>query len=417
MMVMMIEPMPDELGLAHAGRIVYWNGLSGFLDLRRRTLGTAGRYPKGAEFTQQFVDTAKRLSIDPEQYLIRHSMLPFHLAYSAHHDQNQTYRPLTNKWLKPADGLISQAARFCCNCAEEDMKILGFSYWKRVHQLPGVDTCTKHGNPLHRTLDVSALLRTPSFYLDNIVVPEESNPGANHPAICRYRQFALQMLGQHQRILATDLRRCIKTRCSALGISRSLKGKKRTASLSLLVRSNFPEDWLKKHYPKLLLDHYQGRDLCIDAAFLGQGAPGYVIAMILAALFDNVDHFMHELSRASAALDSNSKETSDDPFQSRKAFVHIFSRAKGNTSEVARLIGRHVSSAHFLRLRYGFPSPTYAATSEKNRIFDRLCQASWQELQAWGDAMKACWASRSGVRIPGKDWEIFVAIVGRDANG
>jgi hypothetical protein len=417
MMVMMIEPMPDELGLAHAGRIVYWNGLSGFSELRRRTLGTARRNPKASQFTQQFIDTANRLSIDPEQYLIRHSMLPFHLAYPARHEESHTYQPLTDTWLKPVDGLISQAAHFCRHCVEEDIKILGFSYWKRAHQLPGVDVCFRHGNPLHRTLDANALLRTPSFYLDNIDVEEDPSPGANHPAICRYRQFALRLLSQHQRILATDLRRCIKARCSALGISRSIKTKERTASLSLQVRSSFPENWLKKHYSKLLLDHYQGRDLGIDAAFLGQGASGYVIAMILAALFDNVDHFMHELLRPVTPLDPNSRETSEDPFRSRKAFVHVFARAKGNTSEVARLIGRPVSTAQLLRVRYGFPSPTYATVSEKNRIFEQLCEASWQELQAWGDAMKACWASRSGVRIPGKDWEIFVAIVGREANG
>lgn len=42
----------------------------------------------------------------------------------------------------------SNCVRYCPTCAEIDIRTLGFSYWRRSHQLPGVTVCHIHETPL-----------------------------------------------------------------------------------------------------------------------------------------------------------------------------------------------------------------------------------------------------------------------------
>ncbi|WP_136525492.1 TnsD family Tn7-like transposition protein [Geomonas ferrireducens] len=42
--------------------------------------------------------------------------------------------------------------RLCVKCAESDREELAETYWRRVHQLPGVIVCPQHGTPLVSTL-------------------------------------------------------------------------------------------------------------------------------------------------------------------------------------------------------------------------------------------------------------------------
>lgn len=43
---------------------------------------------------------------------------------------------------------LPQTLRYCGACAEEDLRIYGETYWRRLHQLPGVLVCPKHGEPI-----------------------------------------------------------------------------------------------------------------------------------------------------------------------------------------------------------------------------------------------------------------------------
>jgi hypothetical protein len=38
--------------------------------------------------------------------------------------------------------------RLCPCCAQEDKSAFGEAYWHRIHQLPGIAICAKHGAPL-----------------------------------------------------------------------------------------------------------------------------------------------------------------------------------------------------------------------------------------------------------------------------
>ncbi|MCP1289664.1 hypothetical protein NK214_05615 [Chromobacterium sp. S0633] len=118
-MVMVVEPLPDELGKAHAGRIAYLNALPRLEKLLHHTLGPAKDHLKRDEFRQQFHYLATQLAMKPEQYLAQHSMLPFLYAYVGRRNTGQTYIPLIRQWLKQADSPILQYVRSCPHCIEK----------------------------------------------------------------------------------------------------------------------------------------------------------------------------------------------------------------------------------------------------------------------------------------------------------
>lgn len=65
--------------------------------------------------------------------------------------------------------------RFCPECWEEDIKISGESYWRKLHQAPGVVICPKH----HRILHNSRL----SSFFDSISNANEKNCFPSKPVL------------------------------------------------------------------------------------------------------------------------------------------------------------------------------------------------------------------------------------------
>lgn len=399
--MLMVKPMPNELGIAHAGRIAYLNGFSGLVQLRERTIGKARDHSNRKSFTHQFKVLAENLDIDPETYLANHSLLPFLCACPRRGKETYTYQEHVATWLKPADGAISKQLRFCPECVLEDELRTGICWWKREHQLPGVDICIRHEASLFRVLDEEATGKLPSHYVGDRRYVEDARPDSSEPTIARYRAFAVSLL-LGQRIDLSFLRRRIRQRCTELAITRSLTRHSHEASLSQHVRSQFPSDWLQRHYPTLLRADYIGRDLRIDAAFWGQGTSGPAFAMILASLFDSFDDLAREqeiprVSRVSIRFAQDPGST--DPRRSASAFTRVFVAAQGNCKRVARAIGCEYHTAIRLRRRLGFPAVPRLQTPAHRMAFQRMLSASDSELAKWGGAMQYYWKTR-----PQKKW-------------
>lgn len=409
----MAEPHPDELGLGHAGRIAFLNGIQSFSALLRYTLGPAQNHRKRNEERQQLLYFSERLVMHPEQYLARHSLIPFYYAYPGQKHPGRTYRPLILRWLKPADGPLIKAARACQQCVEE--KKIG--WWQRQHQLPGVDICIKHKTPLLRTEGTDGFLLPPEYHFQHVAPTRESTPSWDHPTVTRYHEFATWLLCQPERISPKELIPPAKTQCEALGITRDIKKKAPDSSLSRHIKSQFPVDWLEKHYPALLSPSYQGRHLEIDAAFFGQGASGQVIAMILAALFEGIDHLRHVTVEVEIASKPGAEPLSDDPFKSIAAFVRVFVEAHGNASHIAGLLKCSLRTAYKYRERYGLPTAAGVPTAERHIVLERLVHANPTELRAWGDAMKNQWEIQGGMGRPGEDWKTFAKILANTNSG
>jgi hypothetical protein len=66
--------------------------------------------------------------------------------------------------------------RFCPSCVEEDAKSFGESYWHRLHQIPGVETCPKHEVFLENSSAGARNRKNPSEYLPAEQVISKCHP-------------------------------------------------------------------------------------------------------------------------------------------------------------------------------------------------------------------------------------------------
>jgi hypothetical protein len=406
--MIIVEPMPSELGVAHAGRISYLAGLSTLAHFRQETLGKSQNHRKRDEFRQPFKVVAARLGIDPETYLANHSLLPFFYACPSSKKESCRYQDLVNGWLKPADGPLLKHLRFCLECARQDALDTGIGWWRREHQLPGVDVCIHHHEPLNLVQDDRAAERLPSYYIRDRRYIRETSPDSDDELVARYRALAVSLL--ERRVEPSHLRLRVGQRCIERAIGRVRRHRSCSTSLSRHVRSRFPHGWLQKHRPALLHPDYAGRDLMIDSGFSGQGAPGMAIVMVLASLFDNFDDLNIEEATARAANHSAQPPAQIDASNSMRGFVRLFVATHGDCERIARAIGCSYDTASRFRRNFGLPAVPRLLTASHHVMFERILVASDEDLANWGSAMRRYWEARSSRGPMGADLAEFLRI-------
>ncbi len=137
-------------------------------------------------------------------------------------------------------------SRFCPECIREDMGFHGVSYWRRAHQLPGVDHCTKHTVSLietgrfsmHQGQPLSALAARPAIAEQNVHAYFES---------AFIQRFAI--LSDAALQASIPFRPEVVTRALCRRV-RAVIGEHRV-SLSQLARQYFPDFWIRKNFPAM----------------------------------------------------------------------------------------------------------------------------------------------------------------------
>ena len=134
---------PDEFGAGYMIRLGITNDFTSFKQLNKALLSRHGE-PLEEEYVAG-VHVAKALNMDVAEYCQRHTLLPI-------------YRSITNTDPEIVHGNMKfphivkrlgyfgfvPAFQVCEECIKEDLNYLGYSYYRRSHQLPGVMTCSKH---------------------------------------------------------------------------------------------------------------------------------------------------------------------------------------------------------------------------------------------------------------------------------
>lgn len=182
-----------------------------------------------------------------------------------------------------------ESYQFCPLCAEEDLDFHGVSYWRRAHQLSGVDHCTKHAvsllivqkkrplphQPCHADVHRSALLK------------DESEEYFSSPFIQRF--VVLSDLALQSRI---PLSPAVITRV-LVSKSHHLLGNE-SGILTKFAIEKLPEFWLKKHFPLIFNKPIDARFSAVDEV-LRSSKNAYTTKLYLLAmslLWDDPDEAM-----------------------------------------------------------------------------------------------------------------------------
>jgi len=171
------SPYPDELLYSICARygeaVQYPNKHSLNMDLLGKESATSViDMPLHLEHLASVLPPNQTYSVD--NLIGRHTLFPFYAPFIPSERVEQIREMMRSgggKRVHAVAGINKSPIRrpdwlrFCPACAERDRKRLGETYWRRIHQLPGVEVCPDHLTFLERSL-VSVRHRTnPGLYV------------------------------------------------------------------------------------------------------------------------------------------------------------------------------------------------------------------------------------------------------------
>lgn len=150
----LLRPYPDELLGSLLHRATRQLGLSQSRLMMTLSGATSTSFPMVITRHSGF---AKACGMDFEEFLQRHSLLPYMLAFLSQVDRDRIQSTVIAGLGHPAStASAAQNAtkttaklRFCRECVAADLELYGDAYWHRSHQLPGVILCVVHSCALY----------------------------------------------------------------------------------------------------------------------------------------------------------------------------------------------------------------------------------------------------------------------------
>lgn len=99
----------------------------------------------------------RAMALDAQDIVDRHTLFPYYRPFLTERQVALSLAVMKGpsaSGLKTLMGLIASQVggencyRYCEQCSEQDVELVGQPYWHRAHQLPAVHVCAQHGTPL-----------------------------------------------------------------------------------------------------------------------------------------------------------------------------------------------------------------------------------------------------------------------------
>lgn len=292
------ELMPDELALGLLGRLRALNGWEG----RRMAVATGhlrDALDSDGLTTDGLTNTgllALAAGMPTAQFVRFHTLLPFRFVasdFGAH----VPYGSPSSAGTEQVYGLALPTGRlFACRaCASEDVDRWGFSWYRRAHQIPGLEWCERHLMPLSRIDDDDPSGELPHTWFERGAVRDVSGRTlglhCQKGALRRYLSVCSALLDREAPADSKALNRKLKTRANALGMG--VDSEKHESKLKTAISTFADQDWISEHFPDIqkgerIAETRLGR-LLRDPRAVAQGAD---YGLLIALLYDDVDEAM-----------------------------------------------------------------------------------------------------------------------------
>lgn len=299
-------PLPDEPLTAFIGRMKRNNLCSSNDELFRKLSEYIS--PKNTEniANDPVGLLAEVYGMKPIFFVRQHTMLPISKLVVWFDRTNEKEVNLEHpRYAKLALRNFQNIASLCRECVAEDINFRGFAYWRRVHQLPGVDRCTKHGTTLISYSGRDVLERSPLYCLSvlNQVVNEPLDEICSNEFVARYIQIAVNLITEISKpIHIEDISVHIREWAKNQNLRVSLNGKR--PLLSDRAVEMLPRAWLKKHFPRSETKEYGGFSDWIDGTWFSRKTPRNPAAYILALsiMYESADEAINALANLKPAI-------------------------------------------------------------------------------------------------------------------
>lgn len=351
-------PLPDELDLGYQGFVMRLNGLKTPKDLDE----VARRWADCPETSCREVSRMELLSriagLSTRDFAMRHTTLPLRRGITSYlpdlpHGSEEGRDMLWSTGMR----LARTGAYFCEHCAREDVQFHGRSYWRRVHQIPGLLWCQKHFSPLSFIDDRDAFLEAPSSLIGRCqkIDPTWCERVMANETIARFFAVCDGLMDYPKPFSVAQASEVLREAWTAhLGLHASPdEGPPRLFSDLLIER--YGRDWLALVLPDLAHKSAGVRLLKIDNIFFTRTSSASAVAYALAcaALFHSAEEALNALGtpnplatqpRARKRIDLDSDTLLD-------AYID----ARGSYAQVAEKLGFHPGTIACRLVAAGLP--------------------------------------------------------------
>lgn len=178
-------------------------------------------------------------------------------------------------------GTSPNLVRCCEECLAEDAERWGCGYWRRDHQLPGIELCIHHQTVLIE-LPRAALRRPLNAATLRKKLPSVA-PAVGNPVLQRFAALTRLVLGTSGATHPRHMADALAYRAATAGIR--VRDQRKGRRLSEVVRDHVPAAWLSRHF-RGFTDAVPGsRADTLDGVFRARSATyrtaSYLLAMAL----------------------------------------------------------------------------------------------------------------------------------------
>lgn len=356
-------PLPDELDEGYAGYIMRLNGMRSMKALDSLMRDWAGCPDKSWREVSRLELFSKVANLSVMDFVLHHTTLPLRRGITSYQADLPHGSDRNKKiWWSTAMREARTGAFFCKCCVWEDLEFHGRSYWRRSHQVPGLLSCAKHGNPLSFCRDNSAFQQAPSHWIGKCEIVDAAwamEVEANE-TIARYLAICDGLMDRNQPFAVDHVRAVLILKGASQGLQTSARRVK-AALLSDMVIEQCGRQWLALVLPALADKPDKVPLSKLDGVFYLKTSASTTFAYVLAcaSLFESADEALNALAGPlpTAGKVRERKRIDIDP----DTLVSAYIKVGGSYAKTAKHLGIAFASAGSRLTSMGLPNMSETA--------------------------------------------------------
>ncbi|MBH2018502.1 MAG: TniQ family protein [Burkholderiales bacterium] len=379
--MILVEPMPHELAIAHAGRIAWGNGCADRSEFDMLGYSTPKGTVEVSVARPRLNQLASLCGMSETDYARQHSMLSaFRVAAKASEDH--LHGDVGGDTFTRRLGMLTQrpGAYLCTQCVIEDLDHWHFSWFRRSHHLLGVDWCPSHRIPLSRVTAKDPWASTPMYWVEKGEVETLQTSCAcldEAGFLARFVDIASALLEKARPFEARVINSAISQRVKFQGLRTSAQGVR--PLLSDHVKVIAPAGWLEQHLPELGQKKAGEFHAWLDALAISRTVPGtgFAYAVAMSALFDTAEAAMLYLNQEAVPCRALDSDKDNKQMRRSRAFWHgefwgIYQEFGGRPALIAQRLNMDRTYVAEKMHHMGLPALYDAATASRWRAFVRF---------------------------------------------
>lgn len=341
--------MPDELYAGYVGRLMHLQLCFTQKELRQQLMEAYN----GDPIEPDSIDTVARAAGKSRaDFVQQHTIIPY-VRMTSREPEPKDHHRLSAKHMDLA--IVGQRRgmrlRYCPECVSADEKgHNGLSWWRRMHQIGGVDWCPQHRTVLRVARSLKAFEGLPG----QIAISDSDSVTADSlsdwPVLDRYIAYMEGVMKRPKPARHADVGQLIGHR---LFLARSQCSDTRQYLLSDWVLPHVPRQWLYSHIPSFSKkregEAFSGIDKVAATHTAGSQT---AIGLVLSILCESADEMLGLLAADVNDLPPDRRMKLSNIDELRALYI----KHKGSHGALARFLGAPLSSVRLRLDRCGLPA-------------------------------------------------------------